>query len=227
MARGSGPLPRALLSWSSGKDSAYALSELRRSGTCEVVGLLTTVSEAFRRVSMHGVREELLDRQAEAVGLPLRKVRIPHPCPNATYEKAMEEALREARSDGVTQVAFGDLFLEDIRAYRESRLGPAGFQAVFPLWQRETVGLAEEMLSAGVRARICCLDPKKIPREFAGRELTRELLRELPAGVDPCGERGEFHTFVTDAPVFLRPVPVTVGETVERDGFVFTDLQPV
>ncbi len=218
--------PKAILSWSSGKDSAYALHELRRSGACEVVGLLTTVSAAFDRVSMHGVREELLDRQAEAVGLPLKKVRIPYPCPNRVYEDAMRAALEEARRQGVTHVAFGDLFLEDIRAYREARLAEAGFQPVFPLWGRETAGLAREMVHAGVRARLCCVDPRKLGREFAGRELTAELLAELPAGVDPCGERGEFHTFVSDAPGFRRPVPVTVGETVERDGFVFTDLRP-
>ena len=218
--------PRALLSWSSGKDSAYSLSEVRRTGACEVVGLLTTVSSQFDRVSMHGVREELLDAQARAAGLPLVKVRIPYPCPNATYEREMGRALDRARQDGIAHVVFGDLFLEDIREYRESRLRPAGFSGIFPLWRRETGVLAQEMIDAGLRARICCVDPRKLPKEFAGREFDRDLLRSLPAGVDPCGERGEFHTFVTHAPAFRHPVPVSVGETVERDGFVFTDLRP-
>ncbi len=218
--------PRAWLSWSSGKDSAFALDAARRAGEVEVVGLLSVVSEAFGRVSMHGVREELLEAQAAAVGLPLVKVRIPYPCPNATYERAMAGALERAAAEGVRTVVFGDLFLEDVRAYREERLAPVGFRGVFPLWGRPTAPLARAMVAAGLRARICCLDPRKLPRRFAGRAFDAELLAELPADVDPCGERGEFHTFVSDGPGFSRPVRAKVGETVERDGFVFTDLVP-
>ncbi len=218
--------PPAWLSWSSGKDSAFALDAARRAGEVEVVGLLSVVSEAFGRVSMHGVREELLEAQAAAVGLPLVKVRIPYPCPNATYERAMAGALERAAAEGVRTVVFGDLFLEDVRAYREERLAPVGFRGVFPLWGRPTAPLARAMVAAGLRARICCLDPRKLPRRFAGRAFDAELLAELPADVDPCGERGEFHTFVSDGPGFSRPVRAKVGETVERDGFVFTDLVP-
>lgn len=220
------PRPKALLSWSSGKDSAFALGELRRARSCEVVGLLTTVTRKFGRVSMHGVREELLERQAEAVGVPLRKVAIPSPCSNQEYEREMGRALEDARERGVRRIAFGDLFLEDVRSYRETRTREVGMECLFPLWHRDTTVLAREMVGAGVRARICCLDPHKIDRSFAGREFDLRLLSELPPGVDPCGERGEFHTFVTDGPGFRRPVSVEVGETVERDGFVFTDLLP-
>jgi uncharacterized protein (TIGR00290 family) len=216
--------PKAWLSWSSGKDSAYALDAVRRAGTFEVVRLLTTVSDAFDRVSMHGVREELLDAQAAAVGLPLEKVRIPYPCPNATYERAMARALERASGEGVRHVVFGDLFLEDIRSYREAKLGAIGFTAVFPLWGRPTDALAREMVRSGVRATLCCVDPRKLPKRFAGRSFDLDLLDDLPTDVDPCGERGEFHTFASDGPAFGTPVPVRVGATVERDGFVFTDL---
>ncbi len=218
--------PRAWLSWSSGKDAAYALAELRRAGELEVVRLLTTVSAAYDRVSMHGVREELLDAQAAAVGLPLVKVRIPSPCPNATYERAMAEALRTAAADGVRHIAFGDLFLEEIRAFRVAHLADAGFEAVFPLWGRPTGALARRMLDDGVRARLCCVDPRHLPRSFAGAEFDAELLERLPPGVDPCGENGEFHTFATDGPAFRHAVAVQLGATVERDGFLFTDLRP-
>ncbi len=218
--------PRAWLSWSSGKDSAYALATARRTGAADVVGLLTTVSEAYDRVSMHGVRESLLDAQAASVGLPLLKVRLPVPCPNAAYEQAIGRALDRAEGDGVRAVVFGDLFLEEIRAYRVERLATRGFEAIFPLWGRPTDALAREMVASGLRARLCCLDPRSMPKRFAGRAFDAGLLNELPAGVDPCGERGEFHTFVTDAPGFTHPVEVVVGETVERDGFVFTDFRP-
>jgi len=218
--------PKAWLSWSSGKDSAYALHRLRQQGRYEVVRLLTTVSSAFDRVSMHGVRETVLDAQAEAVGLPLEKVRIPYPCPNETYERAMRGVLERATAEGVRAVVFGDLFLEDIRAYREERLRPAGFEAVFPLWGEPTDALAREMIANGVRAHVCALDPKHLPRSFAGRRFDASFLADLPAGVDPCGERGEFHTCATDGPAFRHPVRAHVGETVERDGFVFTDLVP-
>lgn len=220
------PRPKAWLAWSSGKDSAYALHEVRRAGTHEIVGLLTTVTDAFGRISMHGVREELLDAQAEALGLPLTKVRIPYPCPNTVYEREMARALRYAQVEGTQGIVFGDLFLEDVRAYREARLAPLGLEAIFPLWGRPTPTLARELVGAGVRARVCCLDPRQLPREFAGEAFDLAFLDRLPAGVDPCGERGEFHTFVSEAPGFRHPVPVVRGETVERDGFVFTDLLP-
>lgn len=216
-----------LLSWSSGKDSAYALHRLRREGGFDVVGLLTTVTGTFARVSMHGVRESLLERQAEAVGLPLWKVRIPYPCPNPTYEGLMAGALGAARARGIRHVAFGDLFLEEIRAYREERMASVGMTCLFPLWGEETRALAERMLAEGIRARLVCVDPRELAPSFAGRAFDAELLRDLPPGVDPCGERGEFHTFVTDAPGFRAPIPVVPGEVVERDGFVFADLRPV
>jgi uncharacterized protein (TIGR00290 family) len=214
------------LAWSSGKDSAYALHETRRAGGYDVVGLLTTVTDAFGRVSMHGVREELLDAQAHALGLPLTKVRIPSPCPNEVYEREMAAALAAAQADGIRGVVFGDLFLEDVRAYREARLAPLGLEGVFPLWGRSTTTLAREIVASGVRARVCCLDPRHLPRRFAGEPFDLAFLEDLPPEVDPCGERGEFHTFVSDGPGFRRPVPVVRGETVERDGFVFTDLLP-
>ena len=214
------------MSWSSGKDSAYALAEVRRTGVAEVVRLLTTVTDAFDRVSMHGVREELLDAQAAALGLPLEKVRIPYPCPNEVYEQEMTRALGRAAAEGVRHVVFGDLYLEEVRAYREERLEPLGFRGVFPLWRRPTAPLAREMVGAGLRARVCCLDPRHLPRSLAGREFDLRFLEDLPPSVDPCGENGEFHTFATDGPGFQRPVRTRVGETIERDGFVFADLLP-
>lgn len=223
---GDDPPPPALVSWSTGKDSAYALSEVRRSKTVTPVGLLTTVTEQFGRVSMHGVREELLQRQAASVGLPLIPVRIPYPCPNETYEREMGRVLAEARAQGVRHVVYGDLFLDDIRTYRVSRMATVGMICVFPLWHRPTPELARAMIRDGVRARIACVDPRKIDRRFAGRAFDEELLQELPTSVDPCGENGEFHTFVTDAPAFRTPVSVSLGEVVERDGFVFADLLP-
>ncbi len=199
---------------------------VRRSGGYRVVRLLTTVTETFGRVSMHGVREELLDAQAAAVGLPLYKVRIPFPCPNEVYERAMRRALAAAAEEGVRHMIFGDLFLEDVRRYREERLRPVGVEGVFPLWGRPTGELAREMIGSGLKARICCLDPRRLPRSLAGRPFDADLLAELPADADPCGERGEFHTFVWDGPGFRAPIPLRVGETVERDRFVFTDLVP-
>ena len=217
--------PRAVVSWSSGKDSAFALYEARRSGRFHIVGLLTTVTETYRRVSMHGVREDVLEAQAEAVGLPLFKVPIPSPCPNEVYERAMATVLGRLQAEGVRRVIFGDLFLEDIRAYREAKLKGTGIDPVFPLWGRPTSALAEEMIAAGFEARIVALDPKKLPSRFAGRSFDRELLAELPAEVDPCGERGEFHTCVTAGPIFHWPIPVVPGDVVQRDGFVFADLK--
>jgi uncharacterized protein (TIGR00290 family) len=218
--------PRAVLSWSSGKDSAYALYEVRRSVAFDVVGLLTTITETYDRVSMHGVRRSILDAQARAAGLPLYPVPIPSPCPNEVYERAMGRALERLRSERVTHVIFGDLFLEDIRSYREEKMRGTGLTPVFPLWGRPTGRLAEEMIDAGLAARIVALDPRKIPKKFAGRRFDRSLLAELPPEVDPCGERGEFHTCVLGGPMFDAPIPVVAGEVVERDGFVFADLVP-
>ena len=217
---------RVLLAWSSGKDSAFALHVLRQRDDVEVVGLLTTVNETHDRVAMHAVRRTLLEAQAAAAGLPLTLVRIPHPCSDVAYEAAMGRALEEARASGVVGVAFGDLFLEDIRRYREEKMAGTGLRPLFPLWGRPTAGLAREMLEAGLKARITCVDPRALAGSFAGREFDRPLLADLPAGVDPCGENGEFHTFAWDGPMFGRPVPVRGGEVVARDGFVFADLLP-
>jgi uncharacterized protein (TIGR00290 family) len=215
---------RILLSWSGGKDSAWALYLLRADPAVEVVGLLTTLNEAFGRVAMHGFREELLDAQAEAVGLPVWKVPLPWPCANEVYEALMAEACARAVREGVDGIAFGDLFLEDIRAYRVAKMEGTGLEAVFPCWGLPTAELARAMIAAGFRGWLTCVDPRKLDRSFAGREFDEALLRELPEGVDPCGERGEFHTFVSDGPVFARAVEVVRGEVVERDGFVFADL---
>jgi uncharacterized protein (TIGR00290 family) len=212
------------MSWSSGKDSAFAIHEARRFGQVEIVGLLTTVTAAFKRVSMHGVREALLDRQAEELGLPCWKVPIPSPCPNEVYEREMARVLEEARGRGVDRVVFGDLFLDDLRRYRETKLGELGMSAVFPLWMRDTAALARDMIAAGIQATVTCIDPRKLERSFAGRAFDADLLAALPAGVDPCGENGEFHTFVSAGPMFARPIPIEVGEVVDRDGFLFADV---
>jgi uncharacterized protein (TIGR00290 family) len=217
---------RVLLAWSSGKDSAFALHVLRQRDDVEVAGLLTTVNETHDRVAMHAVRRTLLEAQAAAAGLPLTLVRIPHPCPDVAYEAAMGQALEKARASGVVGVAFGDLFLEDIRRYREEKMAGTGLRPLFPLWGRGTAGLAREMLEAGLKARITCVDPRVLAGSFAGREFDRGLLADLPPAVDPCGENGEFHTFAWDGPMFGRPVPVRGGEVVARDGFVFADLLP-
>jgi len=219
-------MTKALIAWSSGKDSAWALHEVRRSGELEIVGALTTVTHEFCRVSMHGTREELLGAQLEAARLPAVAVRIPFPCPNQIYEREMSAALAHAKRAGVSHVVFGDLFLEDIRAYRESRLAEIGMIPVFPLWHRPTAALAREMLDGGLEAYLVCVDRKKLPSRFAGRKFDRALLEELPAGIDPCGENGEFHSFVTAGPMLARRIEVTVGNTVERDGFAFADLMP-
>lgn len=219
-------IPKALVSWSTGKDAAWALHEVRRAGALDVVGLLTTVTSEFARVSMHAVRERLLDLQAEATGLPCTKVRIPWPCVNADYEAAMARAMADARAAGVTRVVFGDLFLEDVRAYRVARLAGSGIEPVFPLWGRDTARLAREMLDGGLRATLTCVDPRALDAGFAGRAFDARLLAELPAGVDPCGERGEFHTFASAGPMFASPIAVAPGEIVHRDGFAFADLLP-
>ena len=220
------PIPKALVAWSSGKDSAWALHEVRRAGAFEVVGLLTTVTAEFERVSMHAVRERLLDLQAASLGIPCRKVRIPWPCPNEAYEAEMARAIADARAAGVSHVVFGDLFLEDVRAYREAKLAGTGVAPVFPLWGRPTADLAREMLRGGLRATLTCVDPRALDPAFAGRAFDASLLAELPPEVDPCGERGEFHTFAWAGPMFSAPIPVTPGEVVTREGFVFADLSP-
>jgi uncharacterized protein (TIGR00290 family) len=214
------------MAWSSGKDSAFALHVLAQHPDLEVVGLLTTVNESHGRVAMHAVRRELLTAQAEAVGLPLVEVPIPYPCTNEIYEAAMATALGWARARGIGGIAFGDLFLEDIRAYRERQMAATGLECHFPLWGRPTQELAHEMIASGLRARIACIDPSSLPASFAGREFDAGLLADLPAGVDPCGENGEFHTFVWDGPLFAKPVNIRSGEVVARDGFVFADLLP-
>ncbi len=218
--------PKAWLAWSSGKDSAWALHLARQSGEVEIVGLLTTVTDAFARVSMHGVRETLLDAQADALALPLHRVHIPTPCSNEAYDAAMRAALEHARAEGVTQVVFGDISLADVRAYREARLREVGMAARFPLWMRDSASLARDMIRGGLRALLTCIDPRKLPPDLAGRPFDETLLASLPESIDPCGENGEFHTFVWDAPIFTRPIAVRPGHTVERDGFLFTDLLP-
>lgn len=215
-----------MLSWSSGKDSSMALYRILASKELEVACLLTTVSDKFHRVSMHGVREELLDRQAKEVGIALEKVMIPYPCPNAVYEEKMRNVLTLWKGRGVTHAVFGDLFLEDIRKYREANLAQVDIIPVFPVWGRDTASLAQEMLTVGFRAIITCADPRKLEPKFAGREFDHDLLKDLPSGVDPCGENGEFHTFVYDGPIFQHPIPVEVGESVMRDGFQFADILP-
>jgi uncharacterized protein (TIGR00290 family) len=212
------------LSWSTGKDSAWALHVLRERGEYEVAGLLTTGTSAFGRVSMHGVRRELAQAQSSAAGVPLRWVDLPYPCPNARYEAIMGEVVQQAVSEGVTHVAFGDLFLAEIRAYRERMLAGSGLAPVFPLWQADTARLAKEITTSGLRAVLVCVDPKQLPAGYAGRTFDDRLLAELPSGVDPCGENGEFHTFCCAGPMFERPIPVRSGSSVERDGFVFSDL---
>ena len=215
---------KILLSWSGGKDSAWTLHTLRRSPEYAIAGLLTTVNEEFRRVAIHGFREELLDQQAEMAGLPLWKVPLPFPCSNEQYEARMAAVCSRAVEEGFEGIAFGDLFLEEIRAYRIAKLAGTGLEPIFPLWRIPTDELALTMMAGGLRARLTCLDPRKLPAEFAGREWDRELLRALPAGVDPCGENGEFHTFAYAGPMFRRPIAVKNGPCVERDGFVYADM---
>jgi uncharacterized protein (TIGR00290 family) len=220
----SAPRPKALISWSSGKDSAFALHEIRRTSEFDVVGALTTVTETFDRVSIHGVRREILQAQLDAAGLPPRIVPIPYPCPNAIYEARIGEAVARATQDGISHIIFGDLFLADIRAYREQKLAGTGITPVFPLWQRPTLPLAQAMISSGLEAYIATVDLQKLPAEFAGRKFDLQLLADLPGGVDPCGENGEFHTCVVAGPMFSRALPVAAGERVERDGYGYCDL---
>lgn len=217
---------KTLLSWSSGKDSAWSLHRLQSDDRYEVVGLLTTVNRSADRVAMHAVRSELLRRQAEAAGLPLWIVPIPSPCSNEEYERVMGDAIRLAEEEGIECIAFGDLFLEDIRAYREEKLAPTKIKPHFPLWGSDTRTLAREMIDGGLRARITCIDPRVLDASFAGRDFDATLLDALPANVDPCGERGEFHTFAYEGPMFRERIAIESGVVVERDGFVFADLLP-
>lgn len=216
--------PKVLLSWSSGKDSAWALHVLRQQNAVEVVGLLTTMNERFQRVAMHSTRRDLVRAQAQAVGLPLWEIPLPWPCSNEEYELAMGRACAQAVEQGITAMAFGDLFLEDVRKYREDRLKGTGLEPIFPVWGLDTRKLIHEMLQAGVRARIVCLDPKKLPEKFAGQDINRELLEQFSTEIDPCGEKGEFHTFVHGGPMFSAAIPIQSGEIVTRDGFVFADV---
>ncbi|MBN9278225.1 MAG: adenine nucleotide alpha hydrolase [Hyphomicrobium sp.] len=215
---------KTLLSWSTGKDSAWALHVLRQTPGLEIVGLLSSINEEADRVSMHGVRRSLAKAQAKAAGLPLHIISLPSPCSNEVYEERMSAFVAKARAAGVEAMAFGDLFLTDIRAYREERLRGSGITPLFPLWERDTRQLARDMISSGLRARVVSLDPRAIARDLIGREFDADLLDDLPSTADPCGENGEFHTFAYAGPMFNAPIDVATGAIVERDGFVFADL---
>ncbi len=217
---------KVLISWSTGKDSAWMLHLLKLQHPGAVAGLLTTTNEAFNRVAMHAVRRELLDAQAEATGVALHVIPLPWPCSNEEYEKRMGAAVAAFVADGFTHVAFGDLFLEDVRRYREERLEGSGLEPLFPIWKtKPTADLAQDMIAGGLQARLTCVDPRKLDRTFAGRAFDQKLLGELPDGIDPCGENGEFHSFAFAGPMFNHPIAVRLGEIVERDGFVFADLE--
>jgi uncharacterized protein (TIGR00290 family) len=215
-----------LLSWSSGKDSAWSLHLLSQQKEVRVAGLLTTFNRAADRVAMHAVRRALVEQQAQRIGAPLWAIDLPWPCSNAEYEEIMRGVLQRAVDQGIAAVAFGDLFLQDIRDYRERQMAGTGLEALFPVWGLPTHQLARDMIAAGVRAKLTCVDPKKLDRSYAGRDFDLALLESLPVGIDPCGENGEFHTFVYAAPIFDRPIDVTSGDIVERDGFVFADVVP-
>ena len=218
-------MKRVLLSWSSGKDSAWALHVLRRDAGIEICGLLTTMNAEFQRVAMHGTRRSVLEAQARSAELPLWSVPLPWPCSNEIYEQQMSEVCSRALAERIDAVAFGDLFLEDVRAYREKQLASTGLEPLFPLWGIPTAELAREMIAGGLRARITCVDPRSLPEAFAGREFDKDLLRELPEGVDPCAERGEFHTCAYGGPMFAEPLKLEAGEVVSRGGFVFADFE--
>ena len=218
-------MKKTLVSWSSGKDSAWMIHVLRQQPDIQLAGVLTTVNEVYQRVAMHAVRVELLEAQADALGLPLWQIPIPSPCPNEVYERVMAAAVARAVGEGFTHMAFGDLFLEDIRRYREEKLAGTGLTPIFPLFGADTTALAREMVAAGLKARLTCVNPKVLDRKFAGRDFDASLLDELPASVDPCGERGEFHSFAYAGPMFSKPIAIKSGEVVERDGFVFADVQ--
>jgi uncharacterized protein (TIGR00290 family) len=217
---------KILVSWSSGKDSAWMLHVLRAQGIGTPAALLTTINQEADRVAMHGVRTEVLRQQAMAAGLPVVVVPLPYPCPNDVYEARMAAAVQQAVADGFTHAAFGDLFLEDVRRYREDRLAGTGLTPIFPLWQQPTATLAREMIDGGLEAVLTCIDPRVLPATLAGRRYDASLLEELPRGTDPCGERGEFHTCAIAGPMFSRRIDVQPGAVVERDGFLFADLIP-
>lgn len=217
-------MKRTLLSWSSGKDSAWSLYLLRQQNEHEIVGLLTTFNQTANRVAMHAVRRSLVEAQARTAGIPLWDVDLPHACSNADYERIMKQTCKAAVQSGIECIAFGDLFLTDIRAYREKQLEDSGLQPVFPVWGLPTLKLAHSMIKSGVHAKLTCVDPKRLPPEFVGREFDEQLLSDLPPEVDPCGENGEFHTFVYAGPMFGHNLRVEVGEIVSREGFVFADL---
>jgi len=217
---------RTVLSWSSGKDSAWTLRQLQQDPSVEVTTLLTTLNQRHDRVAMHAVRRRLLHEQANAAGIPLLEVELPWPCSNEEYEARMGRAVAQLTEAGNTHIAFGDLFLEDVRRYRETKLRGSGLTPIFPLWGQDTRKLAEQMVEEGVIAHLTTVDPKQLDHRFVGRRFDAKLLRELPAEVDPCGENGEFHSFVSGGPMFARELPVTLGEVVERDGFFFADLLP-
>jgi len=219
-------MKRIALSWSSGKDSAWTLHLLRRSPDIEVAALITTFNSIHDRVAMHAVRRRLVEEQAKRIGLPLWPVELPWPCPNGVYEELMSVVCRRAVAEGLTGIAFGDLFLRDIREYRERQLEGSGLEPLFPVWDIPTRGLAATMIEAGVKAKITCIDPNKLDASFAGREFDSSFVGDLPASADPCGENGEFHSFVYDAPVFSSPIAVRTGQIVEREGFVFADVLP-
>lgn len=217
-------MKRVLLSWSSGKDSAWALHTLRIRGDCEIVGLLTTVNTKFDRVAMHGTRRSVLEAQAAAAELPLWNAPLPWPCSNEDYEVRMRQVYERAVSEKIDAIAFGDLFLEDVRAYREKQLQPTGLEPMFPLWQVPTAALAQDMIAQGVRAKLTCVDTQQLPSEFAGREFDQAFLRELPPETDPCAERGEFHTCVYAGPMFSAPIQLEAGEIITRDRFTYADF---
>jgi uncharacterized protein (TIGR00290 family) len=219
-------MKKILLSWSSGKDSVWALHLLRQQPDIEVAALLTSFNSAADRVAMHAVPRALVDTQASRTGIPQWSVDLPWPCSNAQYEERMRDVCQRALAEGITAIAFGDLFLQDIRDYRERQLQGTGLEPLFPVWEIPTTKLARDMIAAGVKAKITCVDPAQVDRAFAGCDFDQALLDSLPPGVDPCGENGEFHTFVYDAPVFSSPIAVSMGEIVERDGFVFADVLP-
>jgi uncharacterized protein (TIGR00290 family) len=218
---------KVALSWSSGKDSTWTLHLLRQMPDVQVVALITTFNSTANRVAMHAVRRALVEAQAERTGIPLWAVELPWPCSNLNYEEQMRSVCERVTAEGITAVAFGDLFLQDIRDYRVRQLQGTGLEPLFPVWQIPTEQLGRDMIAAGLKAKITCVDPSKLARSFAGRDYDMDFLRALPAGIDPCGENGEFHTFVYDAPVFSRPIGVQSGEVVERDGFVFADFLPI
>lgn len=212
------------MSWSSGKDSAWALYQLQQDPEIDLVGLFCTVNSEFNRVAMHGVRVELLEKQAKSIGLPLEIIEIPYPCNNTDYEKIMGQFVKKAKSKHIKYFAFGDLFLEDVRSYREEKLKGSGIKPIFPIWGVPTDKLLGEMINSGLKAVITCINPKQIPEQFAGKELDKNFLSALPKNIDPCGENGEFHSFVFDGPMFKEKINIFVGEIVQRDNFVFADI---